>query len=145
MWIVVFPSSFRSGRMVCFDDSTVSPLPKQERRIVRLRKCDGADGSEGEDVLAEREREHVWREAVFCRGVMVPLLGECYIQPPTAACMDRAEVRLLDQILRKQRPGNLLCVLSHLQLGVTEGDTGRHCRATISLTRFASDTSRQVE
>ncbi|XP_033606508.1 inositol-pentakisphosphate 2-kinase isoform X2 [Cryptotermes secundus] len=78
----------------------------QERRIVRLRKCDGADGSEGEDILGEREREHVWREAVFCRGVMVPLLGECYIQPPTAACMDRAEVRRLDQILRTQRPAH---------------------------------------
>jgi hypothetical protein len=91
------------------DDPTVSPFSKQERRIVRLRKCDGADGGEGEDVLAEREREHVWREAVFCRGVMVPLLGDCYIQPPTAACMDRAEVKRLDQMLRTQRPGNL-CV-----------------------------------
>jgi hypothetical protein len=77
---------------------------------VRLRKCDGADGSEGEDVVAEREREHVWREAVFCRGVMVPLLGECYIQPPAAACMDRAEVKCLDHILRTQRPGNPLRV-----------------------------------
>ncbi|XP_021916439.1 inositol-pentakisphosphate 2-kinase [Zootermopsis nevadensis] len=76
----------------------------QERKIVRLRKCDGAGGNEGEDVLAEREREHVWREAVFCRGVMVPLLGECYIQPPTAARMDRGEVRRLDQMLRTQRP-----------------------------------------
>lgn len=76
----------------------------QERRIVRLRKCDGADGNVEEDVLADREWEHVWREAVFCRGIMVPLLGECYIQPPTAARMDRAEVRRLDQMLRTQRP-----------------------------------------
>jgi hypothetical protein len=92
--------------VVLADDSVVSPFRKQERRIVRLRKCDGAGGSEGEDVLAEREREHVWREAVFCRGVMVPLLGECYIQPPTAARMDRSEVRRLDQMLRTQRPGS---------------------------------------
>lgn len=91
--------------MVFVDDSPVSSFRNQERKIVRLRKCDGAGGNEGEDVLAEREREHVWREAVFCRGVMVPLLGECYIQPPTAARMDRGEVRRLDQMLRTQRPG----------------------------------------
>jgi hypothetical protein len=88
---------------------SVSSLRKQERRIVRLRKCDGADGNVEEDVLADREWEHVWREAVFCRGIMVPLLGECYIQPPTAARMDRAEVRRLDQMLRTQRPGKHLC------------------------------------
>lgn len=81
----------------------VLALP-QERKIVRLRKCDGAGGIESEEVLAEREREHVWREAVFCRGIMVPLLGDCYIQPPTAARMDRAEVRRLDQTVRTQRP-----------------------------------------
>jgi hypothetical protein len=80
---------------------------------VRLRKCDGAGWNEGEDVLEEREREHVWREAVFCRGIMVPLLGDCYIQPPTAAQMDRAEVRRLDQMLRTQRPGNHMLV-AHL-------------------------------
>ena len=78
----------------------VLALP-QERKIVRLRKCDGV---ESEEVLAEREREHVWREAVFCRGIMVPLLGDCYIQPPTAARMDRAELKRLDQTLRSQRP-----------------------------------------
>ena len=72
---------------------------------MRLRKCDAAGGNEEEGVLAEREWEHVWREAVFCRGVMVPLLGERYIQPPTAARMDRAEVRRLDQMLWTQRPG----------------------------------------
>ena len=82
-----------------------SSLRKQERRIVRLRKCDSFGGNEEDDVLAEREWEHVWREAVFCRGVMVPLLGERYIQPPTAARMDCAEVRRLDQMLRTQRPG----------------------------------------
>jgi hypothetical protein len=82
-----------------------SSLCQQERRIVRLRKCDAAGGNEEEGVLAEREWEHVWREAVFCRGVMVPLLGERYIQPPTAARMDRAEVRRLDQMLWTQRPG----------------------------------------
>ena len=90
---------------------TFSSLRQQERRIVRLRKCDAAGGNEEEeDVLAEREWEHVWREAVFCRGVMVPLLGERYIQPPTAARMDRAEVRRLDQMLWTQRPGKHSCV-----------------------------------
>lgn len=85
---------------------------EQERKILRLRKCDGDVAKEAEDLLAEREREHVWREAVFCRGIMAPLLGECYIQPPTAARMDRAEVKRLDQILRTQRPGNSAdCIL----------------------------------
>ncbi|XP_069694076.1 inositol-pentakisphosphate 2-kinase isoform X2 [Periplaneta americana] len=83
----------------------VLALP-QERKILRLRKCDGDVAKEAEDLLAEREREHVWREAVFCRGIMAPLLGECYIQPPTAARMDRAEVKRLDQILRTQRPAH---------------------------------------
>ena len=83
---------------------------------MRLRKCDAAGGNEEEeDVLAEREWEHVWREAVFCRGVMVPLLGERYIQPPTAARMDRAEVRRLDQMLWTQRPGKHSCVGHLLQ------------------------------
>ncbi|PSN55213.1 hypothetical protein C0J52_00612 [Blattella germanica] len=77
-----------------------------EHKIVRLRKCDGAGSNEPEEVLAERDREHVWREAVFCRGIMVPLLGNAYIQPPTAARMDRAEVKVLDQAVRMHRPSH---------------------------------------
>ncbi|XP_067011376.2 inositol-pentakisphosphate 2-kinase [Anabrus simplex] len=77
----------------------VLALP-QERKIVRLRKYEstGVRGTEDE------ERERVVRETLFCRGMMVPLLGACYIQPPTAAYLELGDVRWLDQMLRPQRP-----------------------------------------
>jgi hypothetical protein len=56
----------------------------------------------------------VWREVLFCRHVMVPLLGSCYLQPPAAARIDSSEVRQLSANLQSQRPGQLfICQIQH--------------------------------
>lgn len=73
----------------------------QERKIVRLRKNENGIVS---DVREEEERDRVLRETVFCRCIMVPLIGEVYIQPPLAAFMEEEEVVCLDRTLRAQRP-----------------------------------------
>lgn len=57
--------------------------------------------------LRKEEFNRVWREVLFCRTVMVPLLGKAYIQPPIPAKVDQEEIEYLDNELRNQRPGNI--------------------------------------
>lgn len=55
--------------------------------------------------MQTEEVERVWREALFCCTVMVPLLGTAYIQPPIPAFINPSEISQLNDELLSQRPG----------------------------------------
>ncbi|XP_075227368.1 inositol phosphate kinase 1 [Lycorma delicatula] len=79
----------------------VIALP-QERLILRLHKWER--DKEITPQIECDEEDRIWREVLFCRSVMVPLLGNAYIQPPRPACLDNQDLVELDKALQPLRP-----------------------------------------
>lgn len=72
----------------------------QNRVILRLHKTRRDSPALGN--LEFEEMNRVCREALFCRKVMVPLLGKAYIQPPSVGRVPDKEIQQLDHILLPQ-------------------------------------------
>lgn len=81
----------------------VLSLPHQ-RLIVRLRKHEASPNvGSGESV---DEKAAAVLEALFCKVVVAPLLGEAFIQAPSLAFLELAEVSALERRLLVQRPSH---------------------------------------
>lgn len=84
----------------------VLSLP-QQRCVLRLRKHDSSDlYINRTDASTDKHIDIASREALFCRMVMVPLLGEAYIQPPAVVVLDQREIEQLEGALHSHRPSH---------------------------------------
>lgn len=69
----------------------------KERKILRLRKS-LPNEKNGEEL------ERIWREMDFCKGVMLPLLGERFVNVPTVVRLQQSELLELNDLLKSFRP-----------------------------------------
>lgn len=69
----------------------------KERKIIRLRKS-LPNEKNGE------EQERIWREFDFCKGVMLPLLGERFVHVPAVVRLQHSELLELNESLKTCRP-----------------------------------------
>lgn len=69
----------------------------QKRRIIRLRKSSPNE-------KREEEEERMWREVEFCRGVMLPLLGDRFVYVPTVVRLEESELLDMNDSLKTFRP-----------------------------------------
>ncbi|KAL0266489.1 UNVERIFIED_CONTAM: hypothetical protein PYX00_009009 [Menopon gallinae] len=69
----------------------------KERKIIRLRKSTPSE-------KPETEEKRIWRELDFCRGIMLPLLGERFVPVPTVVRLYPQELSEVNRTLMAIRP-----------------------------------------